>query len=138
MPKTAQTDETKEEDKTPKVETPPEEPTPPEPTPIEPEVVEIKEGDGLEELAAAGFTSKEQVAAYVKAISANRKEQLANMKQLAECELELENKVEKLKIKEKAVGEKAAEVSAKLAEQKELFTKNIAMAEKFKKLKIKV
>ena len=140
MPK--KKDEDQKEDTTPEVETPPEEPTPPEPTPeptpAEPEVVEIEEGDGLEALAAAGFTSKEQVSAYVKSISDNRKKQQANLQQLAVYEQELVQKAEKLKLKEKAVQEKAIEVGAKLAEQKELFTKNSAMAEKLRKLNVKI
>ena len=103
----------------------------------EPKAEETNLKDDLELLSAAGFSTKEQVSAFLKGLGREKEEQVKRKQELEDYEKVIEGKIEELRKKESHIESKGEEVMKKLVEQKELFTKNYELQKKLNDIGLK-
>ena len=94
-----------------------------------------RDGDSLEDLVAAGFSSKDRLSAHLKSLGETSKKLDTRKVELDTLAQTLVDKEVQLEKKQKAVEEKGEEVLSRLAEQRILFEKNQEVSKKMQELK---
>lgn len=91
--------------------------------------------DSLEDLVKAGFSSKQDLIDYMKALSEKQSETSLRDSDTTQRSKDIEAREVSANAREEYLDKKASEISESLVEQKELYTKNTEIQSKIKELR---